>query len=288
MAPDTDAAPYDMGAAGSRTTVAVGMAAVRAADQVREKARQTAAALLEASPDDLELAEGTVRVVGAPERAVPIGMVALAATWSTGPITGHGSYNQEPVAFNAACSVGLMLPAFHQTSCHVHLCEVEVDPETGKVTILRYVVAQDVGRAINPQAVVGQIQGAVMQGVGYALYEGQHVDERGRVVEDRFETYRLPTAHEAVPIEAILVEGFAAPGPFGTKGVGEPPIVPSAAVVACAVSDAIAAPVRSLPITPWAVLEARRRGWAEPAPQGWSWRTATVADEPTIAASAAA
>jgi CO/xanthine dehydrogenase Mo-binding subunit len=170
----------------------------------------------------------------------------------------------------------------------VHLCEVEVDPETGKVTILRYVVAQDVGRAINPQAVVGQIQGAVMQGVGYALYEGQHVDERGRVVEDRFETYRLPTAHEAVPIEAILVEGFAAPGPFGTKGVGEPPIVPCAAVVACAVSDAIAAPVRSLPITPWAVLEARRRGWAEPAPQGWSWRTATVADEPTIAASAAA
>ena len=194
MPPDTDAAPFDMGAAGGRTTVAVGNAALRAAAEVRERIVRTAAALMEVAPEDLELADGKVHVAGAPERAMPLGAVSQAATWTAGPITGHGSYNQDPVPFNAACSVGLLLPVFAQYTCHTHLCEVEIDPDTGKVTVLRYVVAQDVGKAINPEACVGQIQGAVAQGLGYALLEGQRIDDEGRVVEDRFETYRLPTA----------------------------------------------------------------------------------------------
>ena len=289
MPADTDAGAYDMGAAGSRTTVAVGNAARLAAEDVRRKALQMAAGMLEASPDDLELAEGQVRVVGAPERAVPLAMIALAAVWTVGPITGQGSYNQTPAAFNPACSVGNVMPVFSQPSFHVHLCEVEVDPDTGKVTVLRYVVAQDVGRALNPAAVVEQIRGGVVQGLGYALYESLRLDDRGRYLEDRFETYRLPTALEAPPLEAILIEGRPSPGPFGAKGVAEPPIVPVAAVVGCAVADAIGRPVSRLPLTPWTVLEAMS---AEPSPAAerasWSWREATIADEPVIAASAAA
>jgi CO/xanthine dehydrogenase Mo-binding subunit len=287
MPPDTDAAPFDMGAAGGRTTVAVGNAALRAAAEVRERIVRTAAALMEVAPEDLELADGTVHVAGAPERAMPLGAVAQAATWTDGPITGHGSYNQDPVPFNAACSVGLLLPAFAQYTCHTHLCEVEIDPDTGKVTVLRYVVAQDVGKAINPEACVGQIQGAVTQGLGYALLEGQRIDDEGRVVEDRFETYRLPTALDAPPIEPILVEGFASPGPHGAKGVAEGPILPSAAAIASAVSDAIGVPMRSLPMTPWAVLEAIRAGDSAGPPGAWSWRDATIAEEPVIAEGAA-
>jgi CO/xanthine dehydrogenase Mo-binding subunit len=283
MPSDTDAAPYDMGAAGSRTTVAVGSAARIAADEVREKVLRTARELLEVAPEDLELAEGTVRAKGAPQLSIPLGAVAAAATWSTGPITGHGTYNQEPVPFNAACSVGNLLPAFAQYTFHVHLCEVEVDPETGKVKVLRYVVAQDVGKAINPQAVIGQIEGGVVQGLGYTLYEDLRLDEAGRFLEDRLENFRLPTALEAPPIEAILVEGHTSPGPFGAKGVAEPPIIPVAAVVANAISDAIGKPIDRLPATPFAVLAAIR-GEGEPREStSWSWRATTINPEPSFA-----
>jgi CO/xanthine dehydrogenase Mo-binding subunit len=285
MPSDTDAGPYDMGAAGSRTTVAVGSAARIAADEVREQVLRAASDLLEIAPGDLELAEGTVRAKGAADTAVPLGEVATAATWSTGPITGHGSYNQDPVPFNAACSVGNLLPAFAQASYHVHLCEVEVDPETGKVEVLRYVVAQDVGKAINPRAVIGQIEGGVVQGLGYALYEDLRIDESGRFLEDRLEVFRLPTALDAPPIEAILVEGHSSPGPFGAKGVAEPPIIPVAAVVANAISDAIGKPIDRLPATPFAVLAAIRgepeAGRSPPRP--WSWRETTINPEPPVA-----
>jgi CO/xanthine dehydrogenase Mo-binding subunit len=248
---------------------------------------QTAAGLLEAAAEDLELVDGQVRVVGAPERAVPLGAVSAAATWTTGPITGQGSYNQQPIPFNAACSIGLLLPTFAQHSCHVHLCEVEVDPATGKVTVLRYVVAQDVGTAINPAACIGQIQGGVLQGLGYALYEGQHVDDSGQVVEDTFETYRLPTSLDAIPIEPILIEGFDSPGPFGAKGVAEPPILPVAAVVANAVADAIGKPVSEVPLKPWTVLAAARAD-DQPVDSDWSWKEMTIAEEPQITATATA
>ena len=285
MPSDTDAGPYDMGAAGSRTTVAVGNAARIAADEVRERALRTAQALLEVAPEDLELTGGMVRAKGAPQVAVSLGAVASAATWSTGPITGHGSYNQDPVPFNAQCSVGNLLPAFAQSTFHVHLCEVEVDPETGKVKVVRYVVAQDVGKAINPRAVIGQIEGGVVQGLGYTLYEDLRLDGAGRFLEDRLETFRLPTALEAPPIEAILVEGHASPGPFGAKGVGEPPIIPVAAVVANAISDAIGKPIDRLPATPFAVLAAIRGEPAEEraAPRPWSWRATTINPEPSFA-----
>ena len=254
---DTDAASYDAGAQGSRTTFNVGNAIREAAGVVRQQILATAAGLLEADAADLELAEGTVRVAGAPERAVPLFAVALTALWTAGPIQGSGRYISPPVPFDQGCMTGAFFTTLNATTYHVHLAEVEVDPATGQVRILRYVVAQDVGRAINPAAIMGQIEGGVAQGVGYALYEGLQL-EGGRCVNGDMESYRVPTALEAPPVEAVILEVPSPHGPFGAKGAAEPPIVPVAAVIANAVADAVGRPFDTLPITPFAVHAALR------------------------------
>jgi CO/xanthine dehydrogenase Mo-binding subunit len=123
------------------------------------------------------------------------------------------------------------------------------------VTITRYIVAQDVGKAINPTAIEGQIQGAVLQGVGYALYEDLRLED-GIYLDRSFETYRVPTSLDAPPIDIILLEHPAPHGPFGAKGVAEPPILPVAGAVANAISDAVGRRFDRLPITPFDVLAA--------------------------------
>jgi CO/xanthine dehydrogenase Mo-binding subunit len=253
--PDTDAAAYDAGAQGSRTTFGIGNAARQACEEVRRQVLDVAGDMLEAAPEDLELADGHVQVVGAPESRVPLAAVAATATFSVGPIAASGRFIAPPIPFDAGCMVGALFTTFTAASYHVHLAEVEVDPETGKVTILRYVVAQDVGRAINPQMIEGQIHGAVAQGVGYALFEELRVED-GAVLDDSFETYRLPTVFDVPPIEISLLEIPCEYGPYGAKGAAEPPIVPAAAVIASAVADAIGQPVRQLPVTPFDILRA--------------------------------
>jgi CO/xanthine dehydrogenase Mo-binding subunit len=141
---------------------------------------------------------------------------------------------------------------------HLHLAEVDVDPVTGQVSVVRYVVAQEVGRAINPDAIMGQIQGGVTQGLGYALWERLDIEEAG-YVQRSFETYGLPLACDVPSVEAVLMEHPDAAGPYGAKGAAEPPIVPVAAAVANAVADAVGAPIDQLPITPEVVLDALDR-----------------------------
>jgi len=253
--PDTDASPYDAGAQGSRTVFNVGNAIRAAAADVRSQVFETAAALLEASPADLELADGRVRVAGSPNRSQPLAVVAQTALWTGGPIVGSGKYASPPIPFDPGCVTGAFFTTFNAATYHVHLAEVEVDPDTGKVTILRYVVAQDVGRAINPAMIEGQIEGGVAQGIGYALYENVTFAD-GAPVERSLEDYRLPTALDVPPIETILLEHPAAHGPYGAKGVAEPPVIPVAAAIANAVSDAVGKPFDRLPITPFDVLAA--------------------------------
>jgi len=262
LAPDTDAAPYDAGAQGSRTLPSVGFAAREAAREVRRQVLEVASDLLEISPDDLELREGGVQAQGAPDRRVSLAAVAEAALWTRGPIQGTGRHVSPPTPIDAHCLSGALIPAFNAPSYHLHMAEVEVDPETGRVTILRYVVVQDVGRAINPPAIEGQVQGAVVQGIGYALYEGMRI-ENGSYLDYSFETYRLPTAYEAPRVETILLEKPWPHGPYGAKGAAEPPIVPVAAAIGCAVSDAIGRPIHELPITPFVLLSALREAERE-------------------------
>jgi CO/xanthine dehydrogenase Mo-binding subunit len=133
----------------------------------------------------------------------------------------------------------------------VHTCDVEVDPETGRVTVLRYTASQDVGRAIHPSYVEGQIQGGAAQGIGWALNEEYIFDAEGRMENAGFLDYRVPVASDLPMIDAILVETAPNPRhPFGAKGVGEAPIVPPLAAVANAVSAAIGVRITDLPLSP--------------------------------------
>jgi CO/xanthine dehydrogenase Mo-binding subunit len=130
-----------------------------------------------------------------------------------------------------------------------------VDQETGHVAVLSYRVVQDVGRALNPRAIYGQIQGGVVQGLGYALHEEISIGTNGRIRQDCLENYRVPLAQDVVPVEISLYEGAPSIGPLGTKGAGEVPILNVGAAIACAVSNAISRRVQELPLTPPRVLE---------------------------------
>jgi len=136
-----------------------------------------------------------------------------------------------------------------------HVAEVEVDPETGKVTVLKYVAAQDVGRALNPLHTAGQVHGAVVAGLGYALSE-ELILEGGRIVNPTYADYRMPAADITPAVEAILVAVPSAGAPYGARGVGETSIGPVAAAIGNAVYDAVGVRIRDLPITPEKVLKA--------------------------------
>lgn len=254
--PDTDVAGYDGGSQGSRTTRAVGKAALIAADEVVEKIKAVASTLLEAAADDLEVVDATVRVQGAPGTGVPIALVAATALNTVGPIQGTGSFVTPFPDFNPGCASGLLFPSFPTPTYHVHIAEVEVDPVTGTVRVLRYLVAQEVGRMISPDGTYGQVSGAVAQGIGYALHESLRIGEDGRYRERTLESYRLPLACDVPRVEFVALEHPDPDGPFGAKGVAEGPVLLPAAVIANAVCDAIGKPLNNIPITPEEVLAA--------------------------------
>ncbi len=257
--PDTDTAPFDAGSQGSRTTHVVGRAVVNATAEMRTKIFEIASELLEAAVEDLELVEGQVRVRGVPGSSISLAEVATAATDQGKSIAATGSYATPPPSYDPTCASGFLFTTFPTPTYHVHQAEVEVDPVTGNVTVLRYVVAQEVGKAINPDGVRGQIQGGVAQGLGYALWENLGIDDSGRYRQRTLESYRLPLAKDVPRVESVLLEHPDPAGPFGAKGVAEPPVVPVAAAIANAVADAVGSPIDSIPITPEMVLEALER-----------------------------
>jgi CO/xanthine dehydrogenase Mo-binding subunit len=190
-------------------------------------------------PQNVEFANGGVQVKGSPEKYISLANLVRGIAHFPGesPIIGRGS------------NTGLLLsPAFA-----VEVADVEVDKETGKVKVLSYVAAQDVGLAINPTLVEGQMQGAVAQGIGWALSENC-VFHRGVMQNATLLDYRMPTAADVPFVDTLLVEVRFDASPFGIRGVGEPPIVPSLATVANAIHSAIGARLMELPMTPEAIL----------------------------------
>ena len=256
--PDTDVAGFDAGSQGSRTTHVAGRAVHDATVAVRQRVVDKAASMLETAKDDLVVENGAVHVAGVPEMRVSLTEVAMAATFTEGPIVATASYTTPPPPHDPLCTTGMLFSTWPTPTYHVHLAEVEVNPVTGQVSVDRYVIAQEVGRTINPDAVMGQILGGVAQGLGYALWERVDI-EGGRYVQRSFETHGLPLACDMPAIEAILMEHPEPAGPYGAKGAAEPPIVPVAAAIANAVSDALGAPIDTIPITPEAVLDALDR-----------------------------
>lgn len=251
---DTDAAGLDVGVGGGRTTVSIGAASVAACAEVRQKLLKAAAEMLQARPDDLAIRGGRVEIAARPGSGATIQSVVAHAQATTGPISGSGAFTARNVPAMPGCAAGHFIDALDIPVFVVHEAEVAVDPHTGHVEVLAYRVVQDVGLALNPRAIMGQIQGGVAQGLGYALHEEVTITEDGRIAQDGFERYRLPLAGDVVPVAADLYEGAPSMGPLGTKGAGEVPILAVGAAIGCAVANAIGRPVSRLPLTPPRVL----------------------------------
>ncbi|HEX3688212.1 MAG TPA: xanthine dehydrogenase family protein molybdopterin-binding subunit [Solirubrobacteraceae bacterium] len=240
---DTSSAPYAGTSGGSKVTYTVGRAVERAALEARERLLEVAADELEISPLDLEITNGVIQPVGVPAKALPIDQLApkiLSFGSRHMPVEGHGR-SAQPQAPQAAA----------------HISHVRVDPETGAVTVLAHVIAQDVGRALNPALVEGQMQGGTVQGLGWALLEELAHDEHGQLTTGTLVDYAMPTAEGTPWIEAQIVEVPAPEGPYGAKGVGEAPIVGVAAAVANAIAAATGGVrLTRLPMTPQRVWQA--------------------------------
>ncbi|MGF6408695.1 xanthine dehydrogenase family protein molybdopterin-binding subunit [Paraburkholderia tuberum] len=254
-AADTDSAGYDVGVGGGRTTVSLGAASLAASVEVRKKLLDVASEMLEVAVDDLILRDDRVEIVGAKGSGIAISKVVERAHKTVGPLAGSGAFTRPGVAAMPGCAAGHFIDAIDIPVFAVHDCEIAVDPDTAQVEVLSYTVVQDVGRALNPRAVSGQIQGGVVQGLGYALHEEISIDHEGRVRQTGLDTFRVPLAQDVVPVDIHLHEGAPSIGPLGVKGAGEVPILNVAAVVACAVSNAIGKSVYELPLTPPRVLE---------------------------------
>ena len=247
VAADTASAPYAGSSGGSKITYTVGLAVQRAAETARENLLRAASEELEIGQADLEIADGVVRAKGAPDHSVEIEKLAREGTSFGGryePIEGHGGSAQRSQAPGTAC----------------HVSHVRVDAETGEVHVLRHAIAQDVGRAINPALVEGQMRGGTAQSIGWALYEELRHDEDGHLLSSSFLEYAIPTAEHVPPIDTLIVEVAAPDGPFGARGVGEPPVIAGPAAIANAIAAAAGVRPRQLPMTPpriWTLLEAR-------------------------------
>ncbi len=240
---DSDTAPYAGASGGSKITYTVGLAVERAAREARRQLLAIAADRLEASMEDLEIVDRAVRVRGVPARAVALGDLAKASM--------QFGAKYEPVYGRGGSATVARSPAFA-----AHWSEVEVDTETGAVRVTGHLAVQDVGRAINPAAVEGQIQGGVVQGIGWALLERMPYDEAGQLLAATLMDYALPQSDQVPSVESVLLEVHSDHGPFGAKGVGEPPIVGVPAAIANAVAAATGHRFTSLPITAHEVVAA--------------------------------
>ena len=240
---DTASVQYTHVTGGSRVTFATGIAVVQGCEKVIDELRKRAAMIWDVDVDGVIWEDGCAKPAGSNVGDFePLSLKAIA---------GQSTATGGPIGFSSAVNAGGQAPGFT-----TQFCDVEVDPETGKVTVLRFVAAQDVGRAIHPSYVEGQIQGGVVQGIGWALNEEYIYDDQGRLSNAGFLDYRIPVASDSLPVEAILVEVPNPNHPFGVKGVGEVNICAPMAAVANAIADAIGRRMESLPMSPPKVLAA--------------------------------
>ena len=254
---DTDATPYDLMTVADRVTYTAGNAVRIAAQDAKRQLLERAAQMLEAKVDDLELKDRMVFVKGSPGKMIPLIGLSMEAHYHNrkGPIIGKGVFFPEDEVYDPKSVEGGTDISMHAPNYITQVAEVEVDIRTGKVEVLKITTAQDVGFPINPLSLEGQMQGAIVQGIGYALTEGYSV-EAGEVLNHSFKEYKIAGALDVPEIETLLVEEKIKEGPYGAKGAGNPPIVPTAPAIANAIYDAIGVRIKDLPITPEKVLKA--------------------------------
>ena len=250
---DTDVCPWDVGAHASRSTFVAGNAALGAAKKVKAIILEEASKVLSAPPEQIVMKERNIFVPGDPEKTIPIDKLLRKIHFSPQGKMLMADYFYDPDNENMGKDFkGNMSVTY---AFGTHGVKVKVDEETGKVTVLDYVAAHDVGRAINPLLLEGQVYGGVVMGLGYALTEEVIVKD-GKNMNANFRDYKLFTAKDAIRIKAPVVETYDDYGPFGAKGIGEPGCVPTAPAIANAIYDAVGVRITNLPITPEKVLAA--------------------------------
>jgi len=236
---DTDTIGWTGVTGGSRTAFDTGRAAIQAAEEIVQSMKARAAMLWEIEEDDVSFDKGTF-LCAKTEDNISFKDLAARLMRTGGPVT---------------CSVSTASPGSGPIIAG-NLVDVEVDPETGKVDILRYTAFMDVGTAIHPAYVEGQIQGGTVQGIGWALNEGYIYDDKGAMLNSSFLDYRMPTSLDVPMIDTVMIEVPNPKHPFGVRGVGEAPIIPPLPAMAIAVSNAIGVKMSHLPMTPDVILAA--------------------------------
>ncbi len=237
---DTDSIGYSSGAGGSGVTFKMGTAVYQAAEDIRRQLIERAAKIWDVSADDVEYVGGVLQHKADPELKLTFKQIARRLNGTGGPVVGRATANPGGVG----------------NAFGLHVVDVEVDPDTGKVEVLRYTALQDAGKAIHPSYVEGQIQGGAVQGIGWALNEEYYYGDDGQMINSSFLDYRMPTSLDLPMIDTVIVE-VANPGhPLGVRGVGEVSLVPPMAAVANAIKHAVGVRLDSLPMNPGSVLEA--------------------------------
>jgi CO/xanthine dehydrogenase Mo-binding subunit len=237
---DTESVGYTDVTGGSRTTYATGYAVWKAAMSMVDELKKRAAMLWDIDAGNVKFEDGAFS--SRTDSELKIGFKELAGKLDDtgGPVTSTGSVDLQ----SAGGAYG------------AHICDVEIDPETGKTDIVRYTAVQDVGTAIHPSYVEGQIQGGAVQGIGWALNEEYFMTSDGRMANSTFLDYRMPTALDLPQIETVLVEVPSPIHPFGVRGVGEVPICPPIAAVANAIHDALDIRLYETPMNPGRIMKA--------------------------------
>jgi len=237
---DTDSIGFTSNTGGSGVAFKTGIAAITAAESIRQQMIQRAAKIWDVEISDVEYEDGVVQHKSDPELKLTFKQLAARQVPTGGPIVGSAGVN----------------PPGAGPALATHMVDLEVDVDTGKVTILRFTALQDAGKAIHPSYVEGQIQGGVVQGIGWALNEEYYVSEQGQMMNSSFLDYRMPVSLDLPMIDTVIVEVANPSHPYGVRGVGEVCIVPPMAAISNALYNAIGVRLNSLPMNPGVILEA--------------------------------
>ena len=256
---DTDYSPHEWQTVASHTTWAVGNAVRMAAQDALDQIKAAAAQVLDVSPEELETRDAKVYPKGQVWRAIPYAKFATGYRLSNGaalnpPVAGRGSFVPKGLTFPDPTTGQGNLAASWTFGCQA--AEVEVDLETGQVTVLRLISAQDAGRIVNPDTARGQVEGAMIMALGATLMEKLHFGPDGRIQNHNLVDYRIITTTDTPRLEVIFIETEDASGPFGARGLGEHGIVAIPAAIANALADALGVEFFEIPITSEMVFEA--------------------------------
>jgi carbon-monoxide dehydrogenase large subunit len=256
---DTDYSPHEWQTVASHTTWAVGNAVLMAAQDALDQIKAAAAQVLEVPPEELETRDAKVYPKGQSQSAIPYAKFATGYRLPNGaalnpPVIGRGSFVPQGLTFPDPDTGQGNLAASWTFGCQA--AEVEVDLETGQITVLRLISAQDAGRIVNPDTARGQIEGAMIMALGAALMEKLHFDSDGRIQNHNLVDYRIITTTDTPRMEVIFIETEDASGPYGARGLGEHGIVAIPAAIANALADALGIEFKEIPITSEMVFEA--------------------------------